>query len=159
MLLAAWVDQADKATLTLEHFVADYNVNYLQPPPGNCHVTALDILTLRSGAKLNDAVLTAALASICSSDPGNAMTYAIPSHSIIKNTTAQLKRALSSRAKKFVTAICHVSHWVGVFVDFSTSEYLVSNSLGPHHASTAYALHVMQSALHEVLPPLEPAGK
>lgn len=158
MLLAAWVDQAEKATLTLEHFVADYNVNHSQPP-ANCHVSALDLLTLRSGAKLNDAVLTAALASLCSSVPGNAVTYAIPSYSIIKNTTAQLKRALSSQAKKFVTAICHVSHWVGVFVDFSASECFVSNSLGPRHASTSNALHVIQSALHEVLPPLEPAGK
>ena len=134
--LGQWVDEAGKATLSLEHFVNDYNINF-PLPPANCRVDILDLLCLRKDALLNDNVIFAALPSIC--EPVGAKTYPIVSYNVVANVTLQLKRAIRTQGKKVVLCLQHKHHWVGVFVDISSSQYFISNSLGPDEPGTTYA--------------------
>ena len=101
--LAEWLDRGEMATLALQHFIDDFNINHATPPP-DCCISVLDLLCLRQGVMLNNAVITAALASLCTPIPG-ATTYPIASYNVTGTLTKQLTRAIHAQQTKVVLCV------------------------------------------------------
>ena len=67
--LIRWFAEGDRATIPMQPFM-EYFYRFHAPPglPLDCSIDVLDFLCLRPGVWLNDAIMTAALATICTQE-------------------------------------------------------------------------------------------
>lgn len=124
--LAAFLDEADKATLALEPFIYDLNAAALTPPD-NRNVDILDLLYLRNGNLLNQAIIAAALVTACDETDTVCMANPAVNYNVQMDVAKQLRRAFRAGAEKVIILLNHSIYWVGLFFDKKSNKCFIYN--------------------------------